>query len=237
MREDRHLGTERAKQDDVLRRVGEVVVAARHVRDVHVDVVDDDGGVIRRIAVGADEHEVVDQLAFELHVAANEIVELDRTRLHFAADDVGRVSRLRIALFRAHAATAGVAIGVATLFRRGAIRFQLFDRAVAAVGFAAGHQLLGALAIDRQPVALVNRTFVPIDAQPVQRADDLLGVMLPGALHVRVLDAQQHPPAEPPRMQQIEDRRTRAADMQETGGRRSEPQLHRTGHRGRRIPK
>ena len=79
MREHRHFGAECAEQHDVLGRVREVIVAARDVRDVHVDVVDDDGEVIRRIAVGAQEHEVVDQIAFELHIAANEVMELDRT--------------------------------------------------------------------------------------------------------------------------------------------------------------
>ena len=80
MRERRHRGAERAEEQDVLRRVREMIVAARDVRDGHVDVVDDDGEVIRRIAVGAEQNEVVDQIALELHVAADEIMKLDRRR-------------------------------------------------------------------------------------------------------------------------------------------------------------
>src|SRR5206468_3376210 len=65
----------------------------RHVRDGHVDVVDDHGEVIGRIAVRAQQDEVVDQLAFEVDVAANEIVKLDRPRTDGEADHV-RVVRV-----------------------------------------------------------------------------------------------------------------------------------------------
>ena len=87
---DGTVGAERAEEQHVLRRVREMVVAARDVRDGHVDVVDDDGEVIGRIAVGAEQDEVVDQLALELHVAADEVVKLDRARRHREADDVRR---------------------------------------------------------------------------------------------------------------------------------------------------
>ena len=80
VRERRHGGAERAEEQHVLRRIREVIVAARDVRDLHVDVVDDDGEVIGRIAVGAEQDEVVDQVALELHVAADEVMELDRAR-------------------------------------------------------------------------------------------------------------------------------------------------------------
>ena len=51
---------ERLVQQHVLRRVRDVIVAADHVRDRHVDVVGDDRQVIGRLAVGAQDHEIFD---------------------------------------------------------------------------------------------------------------------------------------------------------------------------------
>src|SRR5581483_2957299 len=113
MGEHRRLAVERAKQQDVLRRVGEMVVAARDVGDLHVDVIDDDGEVVRRIAVGANENEVVDLLRVEMDIAANQIVKVDGSFFDLEADDVRLSLRLRCAGVRLRAAAAGVAIGLA----------------------------------------------------------------------------------------------------------------------------
>ena len=45
---------------DLARRVVDVVVAADHVRDAHVEVVDHHAEVVGRHAVGAQDHEVVE---------------------------------------------------------------------------------------------------------------------------------------------------------------------------------
>ena len=163
MRERRHRGAERAEEQHVLRRVREMVVAARDVRDGHVDVVDGDGEVIGRIAVGAEQDEVVDQLALELHVAADEVVKLDRSRRHGEADDVRLVGNARVDV----PASPGVAPLFAGALGGGPFGVELFDRAVAAIRLAARDQLLGAFAIPIEPVALVDRTFIPLDAQPL----------------------------------------------------------------------
>ena len=94
------------------------------------------------------------------------------------------------------------------------------------VPYAELDQLVRALAIAVEPIALINRAFVPLHAEPLQRADDLLRVMLPRALDVGVFDAQQHRAAVPPRVQQVEDRRARAADVQVSGGRWGEAEFH-----------
>ena len=57
----RQRHAERLKEEDVLRRVGEVVLAANDVGDPHVGIVDDDGEVIERRAVGAQDHQVATQ--------------------------------------------------------------------------------------------------------------------------------------------------------------------------------
>ena len=62
VRHARHVPAERLVDLRLARAVGEVVVAADDVRDVHVVVVDDDGEHVGRRAVGAQKDEVVEIL-------------------------------------------------------------------------------------------------------------------------------------------------------------------------------
>src|SRR5438105_14773386 len=74
----------------------------------------------------------------------------------------------------------------------------------------------------------------------MQGVDDLLGMMLAGALDVRVFDPQQHPAAVPARMQQIENGGSCPADVQIAGWGGGEAKLHGAGHstiEGRRMSK
>ena len=73
MRERGHRAAERLVEQHLLRRVRDVVVAADDVRDLHVDVVDDDRQVIGRVAVGAEDDEVLDVLVVEVDRAVHEI--------------------------------------------------------------------------------------------------------------------------------------------------------------------
>src|SRR5205814_7126951 len=126
----------------------------------------------------------------------------------------------------ANAALAGIAIRLAGFFGSSAIGFELFDRAIAAIRFRIRDQLLGALAISIETIALIDRTFVPLDAEPLQRRGDLLGVMLSRTLDIGVFDAQQHRAAVATGVKKIEDRGPRAADVEEARRRRSEAEFH-----------
>ena len=68
-------GAERLVEQDLPRRVGDVVVAADDVRDPHVDVVDDDAEVVDRRAVGARDDEVVELGVAEDDAALHQIVD------------------------------------------------------------------------------------------------------------------------------------------------------------------
>ena len=57
-----HVPAERLVDLRLARGIGEVVVAADDVRDVHVVVVDHDGEHVGRRAVGAQQHEIVEIL-------------------------------------------------------------------------------------------------------------------------------------------------------------------------------
>ena len=69
----RHLPAERLVDLRLARGVGEVIVAADDVGDVHVVVVDDDGEHVGRRAVGAQQHEIVEILVLP-HDAALDLV-------------------------------------------------------------------------------------------------------------------------------------------------------------------
>src|SRR5437867_415045 len=167
-----------------------------------------------------------------MHVAANQIVKSDRTRLHLEANDVRRV----LWGDRQRAAAAGVAIGDSSFFGSQALGIELLDCAVAAISAAAAHKFFGPFAIPAQAVALIDRPFVPVDPQPLQGADDLLGMMLPRALDVRIFNAQQHFAAMAAGMEQVENRGAGAADMQVAGRRGGEAELHCLTHYNRSAP-
>ena len=128
-------------------------------------------------------------------------------------DEPASLNAMTPDLLGAHAAPSRIAPRSPLALRLDTLFFELFDGAVAAIGFPGSHELLGALAVARQAVALVKRPLVPLHAEPLQRADDLLGVVLLGALDVGVLDAQQHRAAVAPGVEEIEDRGARAADV------------------------
>ena len=80
VRELRQRRVQRAIQQDLLRRVRDVIVAAHHMRDPHLHIVGHDREVIGRQAVGADDDEVLDDGAVEFDRAVDEIVEARRRR-------------------------------------------------------------------------------------------------------------------------------------------------------------
>ena len=90
---------ERAPQrEHAVRRVDEIL-AAQHVRDAHVEVVDRVGEEEHRRAVRAHDHEVGDRRPLDRHLAADDVDER-------AAALVGRAEadRARLALGRARRA-------------------------------------------------------------------------------------------------------------------------------------
>ncbi len=73
VRVQRRLGPERLQHQQLARGVGEVVLAAHDVRDPHVGVVDGDREVVERRAIGAGDHEVVEQPVLEGGLAADHV--------------------------------------------------------------------------------------------------------------------------------------------------------------------
>ena len=81
VRKLRHRRAERLVKQDLLVSVREMVLAANHVRDAHLDVVDHDREVVKRMAVGTQQHEIFDLGVAALLRSVNDVVKL---RLAFA---------------------------------------------------------------------------------------------------------------------------------------------------------
>ena len=120
MRELRHRRAERAIQQDLLRRVRDVIVAAHHMRDLHLHIVGHDGELIGRLAVGAQDDEVLDVRAVELDRAVDEIVEARRARR--ARGSGSRAARRRARAPRSRPASARSRCGRSARRRRRARR-------------------------------------------------------------------------------------------------------------------
>src|SRR5712664_356146 len=73
---------------------------------------------------------------------------------------------------------------------------------------------------------LLKRPFVPVHAQPLQTIQDSLHQFRLVALRVRILDAQDHCAALAARKKPIEERRSRAPDVQIAGGGRRKTHSH-----------
>src|SRR4029077_9399539 len=114
-------------------------------------------------------------------------------------------------------------------------RLELLGRTPAAIDGATLDERVGARTIERRPFALEEWTFVPSEIEPAERLDDRAGGLGGRALAVRVLDAQDEPATVPARVQEAEERRPRAAEMQRAGGARCEssPDRHRAELIGR----
>ena len=75
MGEARRLPSEGAVDQHLAMRVRQVLLGADDVRDLHLMIVDDDGEVVRRQPVGADQDEVAERLLPPRHLAADHVVD------------------------------------------------------------------------------------------------------------------------------------------------------------------
>ena len=196
--------------------VVEMVGAANDVGDPHVAIVDDHRQHVGRCAVGAQKHHVVELFVGDRDPALDEIVDrgLPLERSLEADDGIdagGRFARIAVA--------PAPVVDPAPAFGPGARphRRQLLRRGEAEIRLAPGEQLVGDLGMARRARELEHRLAVPVDAQPVQAGDDRRHRRRRRASAVRILDAQPKGAARMPRIEPVEQRGARAADMERPG--------------------
>ena len=195
-----------------------MVVAADHVRDLHVPVVHHHAEIVGGVAVGAHDDQVVELGVLEHHVALDQVLDDRAAEFRILeADDGGRAGR-RFLLLGAMAAAAVVArLLLAGLLGR-AHFVELLLAAVAAIGRALGQHVARDFAVTVVALGLEDRLFVGGQAQPLHALEDGLHGRVGRALAVGVLDAQQVAAAVAARIQPGEQRRAGAADMEVAGG-------------------
>ena len=221
--------------------VVEVIVAADHMADSHVVVVDDDRQIVGRRAVGAQDDQIVEFAVrhrdFALHTVADRrrallrCLEADR-RLD-AGRRLGRVAVAPSAVI-AHRAPLGA--------RAFAHRRQFLGRTIAVIGAAHFQQPVRHLGMSGGALELVDDLPVPGEAQPFEPVDDRGDRLRRRSNPVGVLDAQAELTAVMAREEPVEESGAGAADVQKAGrgggeadGDRHERQIGRVG--GEAIPR
>ena len=184
---------------------GQPLFAADDVRNFHQMVVDDVSQMVRGQFVGTlVEHFVVENVALHAHLATNHVVHQHlAARLNLEAhhvllavvDEASHLvggQRQRVAH---HLARLGVVLEVLNLL---ALLLQFFGRVEGYVGLAFLQQLVDVLLVDGTSLALPvgtvvatkADTLVELDAQPLERLDDILLGSRHEAVGVGVFDTE-----------------------------------------------
>ncbi len=208
--EDRHLP----------RGVRQVVVPADHMRDAHQRVVHDDGKIIGRVAVRPENDQIIQHRVVEDHRALDEVVHY---RLAFLR---GFKSQGRLTgRFGGQAKTAAPAV----IPRRQALGlrllpsgFKILSSAHAPVRPALLEQPKRMAGVQRHPLGLAIRPFVPIEAHPLQAFEDGLDGLVGRTALVGILDAEDEPSVLLPGEEPVEQRGANPSDMEIAGGTRRE---------------
>ena len=193
----------------LLGRVGEVVVAPDHVGDPHVGVVDRDGEVVENRAIAASDHEVVLGLIGKAHLASDLVGNNGVALIRYPE------AHCRLGIVGGLAAVAAIA---ALLLPRGDV---ITGRRVA-IRRSRLEQPLERLAMAIGTLVLADRALVPVELEPAQGVEDLLDVPRGRALAVGVLDPQNELSPTPPREEPVVQCRPRSPDMQGARRRRGE---------------
>ena len=185
--------SQRIEEHELVRSVGQVLLAANHMGDLHGRVVEGTGEVIDGETVRFHDDEVADERAVEAHLATDHVRETD-----LAARDLEAHGELCASGWRIGQAAPRVHGRSLLRLRQLALGVQLLGCAIAAIGLAFAQELRGSVLVQVEPFALpVGPTgaalvgpLVPIKTQPVQAFVDDHLVLGTIALHVRVIDAQ-----------------------------------------------
>ena len=243
------LVAEAVGDEDLARRVRQVLLRADHVRDREVVVVDRAGEVIEMRAVHPLDDVVLLERPIEGDRTPHQIVEAaGPLARHLQPDDGGAPLALvprRAGVGLRHPAPA---VDEPPLLppRRLALGGRLFGRRVVAVREPPVEQLGHRGPVACGPLRLVVRRvraahlgpLVPVDAQPAEAVQNRPQRRLDVALAVGVVDAQDELPPVPAREQPVEQRRADPADVQVAGraGSESRANRHRVVNVGTTFP-
>ncbi len=242
VREGGNRHAESLVDEDLLGRIGEVIVAADNVRDRHGCIIDGNGEVISGSAIGSDQNEVVDSIDRECHITAYSVREND------IATAIGHLQAPHVRLTCQDARGGGLGIERAactvvsrkpTLGTTGlTLGVQFGRRTEARIRPTGRLETLerlritpGALGLEVWAVIATDTgAFIVIEAEPLHGTKNRLGVLLGRAFRVCVLDAKDECAAVAAGKGPVIDRGTGAADVQMTCRAWREPYAYVLGH-------
>ena len=226
--------TEGTEEQDVLGRVGQVILTPDDVADLHRRVVNHDREVVQRGPVRADDDEIATDVGrVDFDPPADHVVERDQALRH--AEAQGRAPALCLEGGplggRQQGATAVVARRLMSSLLATAHRVELFGGAVAGIRLVGSAKAGRRLFVQRQTLHLPIRTvgpvigpagnvgaLVPGQAQPVQAVDDVLLEGDRRADGVGVLQPKDEDAALVASEQVVEQGRAGSPDVKRTGG-------------------
>ena len=172
---------------DLPRRVVEMVIAAYHMGDLHLVVIDDDGEVVSRHTIRAHDDQVIELGIIEDHFTADLIAYTNlATGRRLETHDRSDIGNGHSAAPAATVITGLQALGLALLPHCR----ELLTRAVAVVGLTGVQQLLSEYLIALQALHLKERPFIRFEAEPTHSGQDLIDGFLSRALRIRVLNPE-----------------------------------------------
>ena len=224
MRETRRIVAECAVEQDLLGRVRDVVVAAHHQRDAHVDVVRDHGEIVDRRSVRAEDDEVFDVLVRKGNAFVHGVVPRRLAIRHAKAHDERHARGDATRDFVGREQIASAIVLEAVLARGGRLTHHLELRcgAKASIRGAGLEQEVRIALMARETECLMHDVLVPVETEPLESFEDGALALVGAARLVRVLDAKQEGAAGLARVQPVEERGARAAHVEISRGRRSE---------------
>ena len=213
---DRRLPAEGAEELGLAERVVQMVVAADRMGDAHLVVVDHDGEHVGRRAVAPEQHHVVELAVGNPDGPLYRVLDrrlplarrLEADRRVYAGRRVAGV-----AVAPASVVEHRPAFGLGPLAHFG----ELLRCGITAIGFAFVEQAVRRLDVVREARVLAYRLIVPVETEPGEAVIDRRHGLFGGTAAVGVFDPQQKPSAVTPREQPVEQRRPRAAYMEEPG--------------------
>jgi hypothetical protein len=215
-------GAERLEHEQLPGRIREMVLSADHERDGHLEVVYRDREVVERRAIGARDHEVVEETMLEDRPSSDDVLDhgLALVRDSQPHGRPGGPLRNRLAPISGPAAAALQPLHV-------------FGCRGIPVGGARPEELVEPFRVAVRTLGLAKRTLVPTELEPLERVEDLGDRLVGRALSIGVLESQdQAVLGRLAREKPVVECRPRAADVEETGRARREPQAM-PGHEGR----
>ena len=191
-----------------------MVVTANDMRDLHIHVVDHDGQIVGRRAVGAANDQIIQLFVVEVDTAADQIVYLNHAAVGIAKTDHMGLVGINIAMpavavvARLHFALHG---GLAQLI-------QPLSGTVAAVGKAPGEQVVDHFVIAIETLGLVKGPFVVLQTEPGHALQDRVDRFRCGAFQIGILDTQHEFTTVLTGIEPGKERGTGTTDMQISGG-------------------